>query len=730
MLDPKAQIVSMNRNMDTGRIFRRRFPPQPRQLDDDDPLAGLLGLAAEPAVAAGLCLLCLAMVDDGHRLVKAPQERKMVVAALFVSALCASRPTAGSMNLPPLPHANLNPSGGGGGGGGLHFQPGPLASAGGNINHVAGPPGAAGAPPGASITSPGLLSPSSEPETSPCPGLLPRATNVGPECWALLWVAVGCKRDTVPMYEQWHAGQSLEILFVDAQQWATLPDAKHREQCYGKDEAKALLSAEGAPAAQGGGGGAPGVVPGRPSSAPSSHIKFVSSSEHFVQLVQSAEVSIVNFGSEMCGFCTLMAPVYELLAEKYVKGKQYYRVEGNVGGGAPAKKTVQFLYVDVQAVGDVGDAFGVQGLPAFRAVVGNAVVPHLVVDGADTQGLEKMIEQAIALANLRNVKTRNLERYGTDEELVIVGAGPAGLAAALYAARAGLCPLVLAPRLTHVGQLLGKGVDVENYPGAERQTGAVMVADMKLQVEAFGVRFLTGFLNQFEVVEGDGASAKMLRLSIQEELLSGGPSSASTSSEASFDSTAGMVASAQYERVELSAKAVIIATGATSRWLGVPGEEEFKGKGVSSCAACDGFLYRGKRCGVIGGGDTALEEALFLTRICAKPVLLVHRRSSFRASKLLQSRVLNAAAKGEIDIRWQTVVKEFLVMEPFCSQEQDKDSDCSDVQVEVRRRFTLYAGDGDGSSGLRCCLGGCCSRWLATDYIPRRGNAIAIAFAT
>eukprot|EP00927_Polykrikos_kofoidii_P084443 TRINITY_DN8896_c1_g1_i1.p1 TRINITY_DN8896_c1_g1~~TRINITY_DN8896_c1_g1_i1.p1 ORF type:complete len:695 (+),score=116.17 TRINITY_DN8896_c1_g1_i1:29-2113(+) len=203
------------------------------------------------------------------------------------------------------------------------------------------------------------------------------------------------------------------------------------------------------------------------------------------------------------------------------------------------------------------------------------------------------------------------------ERVVVLGGGPAGLAATLYAARAGLCPVAVAPLLG--GQLLAKGVDVENYPGVGRTRGVAIVEDMRAQARGF-----------FADLRDDIA----LSVNVQTRPFEVHLNSSST----------------------LLAEALIVATGADSRWLGIKGEDTFRGRGVSSCAACDGYIFRGKRCAVIGGGETAMEEALFLARICAS-VVIIHRRDQFRGREVLQQRVLD---HPKIAVRWDTLVHEFV----------------------------------------------------------------------
>ena len=200
-------------------------------------------------------------------------------------------------------------------------------------------------------------------------------------------------------------------------------------------------------------------------------------------------------------------------------------------------------------------------------------------------------------------------------KLAVVGGGPAGMTAAIYAARAGLKPLVVAPAMG--GQLMSKGVNVENYPGIFEASGGDIVKLMKRQAMRFSATF-----------EEEAA------LSVD---LSSRPFKIVTNASTIY------------------AHSLVVATGADSRWLGVPGEEDLKGGGVSSCATCDGFLFSGKPVVVVGGGDTAMEDALVLARTSSS-VTLIHRRDTFRASKVLQQAVL---ANSKINVMWNSAVKEF-----------------------------------------------------------------------
>ncbi|MCU0379396.1 MAG: thioredoxin-disulfide reductase [Bacteroidales bacterium] len=197
---------------------------------------------------------------------------------------------------------------------------------------------------------------------------------------------------------------------------------------------------------------------------------------------------------------------------------------------------------------------------------------------------------------------------------LIVGSGPAGYTAAIYAARANLKP-VLYTGLQQGGQLTTT-TDVENFPGyPDGVTGPEMMEDLRRQAERFGTEI------RFGIATASDFSGKPLKVT--------------------FDNT-----------TELQADVVIIATGATAKYLGIPAETKYAGMGVSACATCDGFFYRGKDVAVVGGGDTACEEASYLAGLCRKVYMIV-RRDVLRASKAMQHRVMNTP---NIEILWKCQV--------------------------------------------------------------------------
>jgi thioredoxin reductase (NADPH) len=208
----------------------------------------------------------------------------------------------------------------------------------------------------------------------------------------------------------------------------------------------------------------------------------------------------------------------------------------------------------------------------------------------------------------------------THRRLIIVGSGPAGYSAAVYAARANLRPMLITG-LEQGGQLMTT-TEVDNWPGdVEGLQGPALMERMRAHAE----RFATEIVNDH----------------IAEATLSTRP----------FE--------LKGDRARYSCEALIIATGASARYLGLPSEEKFRGRGVSACATCDGFFFRGHRVAVIGGGNTAVEEALYLCNM-ASHVTLVHRRDRLRAEKILQDRLMQREHEGKVSFLWHHQVDEVL----------------------------------------------------------------------
>lgn len=203
-----------------------------------------------------------------------------------------------------------------------------------------------------------------------------------------------------------------------------------------------------------------------------------------------------------------------------------------------------------------------------------------------------------------------MERY----DIIIIGAGPAGLSAAVYAARARRRAILLEKEYMSGGQIVTT-TEVDNYLGLPGINGFDMAAKFRQHAETMGAEFTEGRVTALERVESDWC--------------------------------------VHTEEKEYLARAVIIATGASHRMLGIPGEEQLRGRGVSYCATCDGAFFRGRTVAVIGGGDVAAGDAIFLARLCKK-VYLIHRRDSLRAAKILADRV---AALENVEILWNTEPK-------------------------------------------------------------------------
>ncbi|MCS5591868.1 MAG: thioredoxin-disulfide reductase [Gammaproteobacteria bacterium] len=231
--------------------------------------------------------------------------------------------------------------------------------------------------------------------------------------------------------------------------------------------------------------------------------------------------------------------------------------------------------------------------------------------------------------------------------VLIVGSGPAGYSAAVYAARANLNP-VMVSGLEQGGQLMTT-TDVDNWPG---DNDGVQGPDLMERMKAHAVRFNTEIINDY-ITEVDFSKRPFT--------LQGG------------------------ERT-YTADAVIIATGATAMYLGLESEEAFKGKGVSACATCDGFFYRGQKVAVVGGGNTAVEEALYLSNI-ADHVTIIHRRDQFRSEKILADQLMEKAENGNISIEWNQNLDEVLGDQMGVTGLRLKGNDGSTKEIDVHGVF-------------------------------------------
>jgi thioredoxin reductase (NADPH) len=210
----------------------------------------------------------------------------------------------------------------------------------------------------------------------------------------------------------------------------------------------------------------------------------------------------------------------------------------------------------------------------------------------------------------------------SEHKLIIIGSGSAGYSAAIYASRANLNPILITGN--DIGGQLMMTTDVENYPGISEIMGPELMEKMRLHAEKFDVKIIYDHIKKMEVQKKNGINHFILHGSSENRIY--------------------------------KASSAIIATGASAKWLGIPNEEKFLGYGVSGCATCDGFFFKNKVVAIVGGGNTAVEEALFLTKFASK-VYLIHRRNSLRAEKILQDRL---TANPKVEFLWNRVVDDIL----------------------------------------------------------------------
>ena len=236
------------------------------------------------------------------------------------------------------------------------------------------------------------------------------------------------------------------------------------------------------------------------------------------------------------------------------------------------------------------------------------------------------------------------ERASRHTKILILGAGPAGYTAAIYTARASLAPVMVAG--PEPGGQLTTTTDVENYPGYPKGvSGPVMMDELREQAERFGTEVI------YDVAIKTDLSQRPFRVTTEE--------------------------------IEFTCDALIIATGASARYLGIESEQRLRNKGVSACATCDGAFFREQDVAVVGGGDTAMEEAQYLTRMC-KSVHLIHRRDSFRASQIMQQRTLD---NPKITVHWNSTVDEVLGDDGVTGVVLESTVDASKRTIEVTGLF-------------------------------------------
>ena len=261
----------------------------------------------------------------------------------------------------------------------------------------------------------------------------------------------------------------------------------------------------------------------------------------------------------------------------------------------------------------------------------------------------KIIIATLQIEISANLTTKFREKIMSDTQhypLIILGSGPAGWTAAVYAARANLNPVVITG-IQQGGQLTTT-TDVDNWPGDDQGVqGPELMERMQRHAERFDTQTIFDHIEKVELTQR--------------------PFKLEGTQSYTCDS-------------------LIIATGASAQYLGLPSEEAFMGKGVSACATCDGFFYRNKKVAVIGGGNTAVEEALYLSNICSE-VVLVHRRDSLRAEKILQDKLFEREREGNISIEWNHNLKEVLGDDAGVTGLELVDNDGNTQQIDVAGVF-------------------------------------------
>ena len=332
-------------------------------------------------------------------------------------------------------------------------------------------------------------------------------------------------------------------------------------------------------------------------------------------------------------------------------------------------KEAAFTEIDVTHDADL--------LAAMIKRSGRRTVPQIFIDGRHIGGFDDLtaLDAAGELDPLLG-RAKAADEHAGHHRLVILGSGPAGYTAAIYAARAGLGPAMISG--VEVGGQLMKTTEVENWPGGDATLqGPELMERFREHAERFEVSPVRDHIQAVDL------SHRPFRL----------------------EGEAGVY----------TADSLIIATGATARYLGLESETAFKGRGVSACATCDGFFYREKPVAVVGGGNTAVEEGLYLANI-ASHVTLVHRRNALRADKILQDRLFSRVAEGKVSILWDHQVDEVLgdeagvtglrIRDVETGETQDLTVDGVFIAIGHDPNTALYAGQLDRDGGYLKAKGG------------------------
>lgn len=346
--------------------------------------------------------------------------------------------------------------------------------------------------------------------------------------------------------------------------------------------------------------------------------------QDYEKYVQSAKPILVEFSAPWCVYCRRLAPALEAVAEAY-------------------GDTLLFGVVDIDEEPELAAAEKIEVVPTLLIYQGGKVLGSAVAPKSKPQ-LETFIEETLSHQEENSSDDRHLY------DMIVVGGGPGGYTAALYAARSGLDTVVL-EKLSAGGQM-ALTEQIDNYPGFEAGIDGFSLGEkMKNGTERFGVKTQ---LTEVLAVELTGPIKKV---ETNEGVLYG--------------------------------KTVVLATGAGPRELGLPNEQELVGKGVGYCASCDGMFFKGKTVIVVGGGNTAAADALILSRICQK-VILVHRRDTLRATKIYHAPLMQAL---NVDFRWDSVVSEILADEKVTGVRlqnvktgEESEVACDGVFVSVGRK--------------------------------------------